>query len=155
MRSINPNDYIGLHYLALDYEYLGHPELALPVFVDIERRTAGKIPVYHTILLDWGRALLLLGRWKDAIGKLEEAGALHATPATNGALAVGYAQSGDLVSARSRFEAWRGWYATRLSPPTIKVLSASYREMSDVPGYLELVNANLLDAYRKLGVPEG
>jgi len=118
------------------------------------RRTAGKVPAYYLTLLDWGRSLLLLAHWKDAIAKLQEAQAFRASPNVNGYLAIAYAQDGNLALAQSHLAAWRDWYTMNSGAPTIKGLLASSREASNDPNYLKIVDATLLDGYRKLGVPE-
>jgi tetratricopeptide (TPR) repeat protein len=153
-RSLNPSDYAILNFLCLDYEYVGRPDKSLPIFSEIYLRTAGRVPAYHIILLNWGRALLLLGRWSDALAKLEEAHARRPTQATSGALAIAYIQSGYLETARSHFASWRDSQVRHFGAPKIKSLLASYRESSDVPAYLTLVDATMLDGYRKLGVSE-
>jgi hypothetical protein len=38
--------------------------------------------------------------------------------------------------------------------PTIKGILASFRDASNDPNFLKIVDATLLDGYRKLGVPE-
>jgi Flp pilus assembly protein TadD len=152
--AINPNDYFSLYLLSVDYEYLGMPEKALPIFSEIYRRTAGKVPAYDLTLLDWGQSLLLLAHWKDAIAKLQEAQAFRASPSVNGYLAIAYAQEGNLALAQSHFVTWRDWYTANSGAPTIKGLAASSRESSDDSNYLKIVDATLLDGYRKLGVPE-
>lgn len=153
-RSANPNDYMILYFLCLDYKYLGRPADALPVFREIYLRTAGRVPAYHIILLAWGRVLLLLGNWHDALEKLREANALRPSPATSDALAIAYAESGDLKMAHLPFASWREWYIKHFGVPTIKSLLSSHRQLSDVPEYIELVKATYIDGYRKLGVTE-
>ncbi|WP_407154895.1 tetratricopeptide repeat protein [Bradyrhizobium sp. STM 3557] len=153
-RSTNPSDYMILYFLSLDYEYLGRPADALPVFQEIYLRTAGRVPAYHVILLAWGRVQLLLGKWHDALETLKEAHALRPSPATTEALAIAYAENGDLKMARSLFASWREWHIKHFGVPTIKSLLASHRQLSNVPEYINLVNATYLDAYRKLGVAE-
>jgi TolB-like protein len=153
-RSMNPSDYTILYFLCLDYEYVGRPDKALPIFSEIYLRTAGRVPAYHIILLNWGRSLLLLGRWSDALAKLKEVHALRPSPATTGALGIAYVQSGDLETARLHFASWRDWHVRHFGVPTIKSLLAFYRESSDVPAYLTLVDATMLDGYRKLGISE-
>jgi adenylate cyclase len=152
--TINPNDYFSLRLLSVDYEYLGMPEKALPIFSEIYRRTAGKVPAYYLTLFDWGQSLLLLAQWKDAIAKLQEAQAFRASPTVDGYLAIAYAQEANFALAQTHFQAWREWYAANSGAPTIKAMRASFRESSDDPNYLEIVNATVLDGYRKLGVPE-
>ncbi|MCP2216037.1 hypothetical protein [Bradyrhizobium elkanii] len=153
-RSVNPDDYMILYFLCLDYEYLGRPADALPLFREIYLRTAGRVPAYHIILLAWGRVLLLLGKWHDALEKLKEANAQRPSPATSGALAIAYAEGGDLEMAHLPFASWREWHIKHFGVPTIKSLLASHRQLSNVPEYLELVDATYLDGYRKLGVSE-
>jgi len=152
-RSIDPNDYIGLYFLALTYEYLGLPEQALGIFADIQLRTAGKVPAYHLVMQEWGRCLLLLARWDDAIAKLRQAYAIRASAMTSGSLAIAYIQAGDSTKAHFHFQRWRSWYGSS-GQPTIVSLSASQRKTSSAPEYLALVNATLFDGYRRLGVPD-
>ena len=152
-RSIDPNDYIALYFLAVTYEYLGLPAQALGVFADIQLRTAGRVPAYHLVMQEWGRCLLLLARWDDAIAKLRQAYAIRASAITSGSLAIAYIQVGDSTKAHFHFQRWWTWYAVS-SQPTIVSLNALQRDTSSVPEYLALVNATLFDGYRRLGVPD-
>ena len=152
-RLIDPNDYIGLYFLAVTYEYLGLPEQALGIFADIQLRTAVRVPAYHLVMQEWGRCLLLLARWDDAIAKLRQAYAIRASAITSGSLAIAYIQVGDTTKAHFHFQRWWTWYAVS-SQPTIVSLNALQRDTSSVPEYLALVNATLFDGYRRLGVPD-
>jgi adenylate cyclase len=157
-RSINPNDVSVLLRLANIYHLTGNPEKSLPLFDEIVLRTALKSPAAHIILQDWGFALLLLGRWDDAVGKFQQSLAITGTdPIALVGLAVALAQSGKMDAAKASYDNFLARLNSQFPQlqPTIKIFWESQRRLSENAEFLNLVAATIVPGLRKLGLCEG
>jgi TolB-like protein len=153
-KALNPNSVGILYLLANNRLFMGAPETALPLFDDIWLRGGDKSPIKQGILGSWGITYLILGRYDEAIKKLQEAQAAYEAPANDLWLSIAYVQLGDMDAARPHFEKYQAWITPRRGPSTIKRAMVGWRSYSEAPAFVKLVEANYLPGLRKLGVPE-
>lgn len=152
--AINPNSTIVLFNLAWCYYLSGAPDKAVPTFEQFYIRTAGREASARAALAIWGRSYLLLGRYDEAIQKLQQAQAVFSDPALSGAIAVASVEAGK-QGAKAQYDVFRRWYVDRYgTPPTIARLRNDSKLISQEPDFLKLYEASFIDGFRKLGMPE-
>jgi tetratricopeptide (TPR) repeat protein len=99
-QTLSPKSPLPVFYLAMTQEALGNGTKALELYQQAENLSPEKSPQSASILITYGRFLLLMGRFQESMEKDRQA--IEADPESRDAhyeLAKGLSQEGDLKNA--------------------------------------------------------